>query len=184
MATESTEILQAAFDKAKEYWKEFPEAPFSDSFKWTDVHGFEHLTTVRGWTFPAMMTSLERAASAIFDLQGKPAGVRTPAAQPQEPSRQPIDDSGHELPDVKTFAAEKLSVSMNDGKFYYKVVGKPFTQFGVPVYEEVLEAAKLDVSNPMQLPNIAGWKADYIETVKDGKKRMKVTRLLPSPSPY
>lgn len=103
-------------------------------------------------------------------------------APPVQEVRVPIDDSGNEQPEVKTFTADKLSVSMHDGKYYYKVVGKPFTQYGVPVWNEVLEAAKLDVSDPNNLPHIAGWRADYIEQMKDGKKRMKVTRLLPSKS--
>jgi hypothetical protein len=130
-----------------------------------DVGRFLQYMQEKGWKFDG-----ERAEVPAVIPQ---------ASAPTEPTRQAIDDSGNALPEVKTFTAEKLSVSMNDGKYYYKVIGRPFTQYGVPVWDEVLAAANLDVREGQPVPNIAGWKADYIETMKDDKKRMKVIRLLP-----
>jgi predicted ester cyclase len=104
-----------------------------------------------------------------------------PQQQPPEPQYQPIDDSGSNLPPVNSFTAEKLSVSFTDGKFRFKVMGGKFTQYGITAWDEVIEAAglKFDAANPGNIPNIAGWRVDYSETVKDGQTRRKVTRLLP-----
>jgi len=97
-----------------------------------------------------------------------------------EPERVALDDHGNEIK-IKTITAERLSVSMKDGKYYYKVVGKPFTDYGITVWPEVFEAAGLTVS-PDALPNIAGWQADYVEKPANDKGKVwpdKVTRLLP-----
>lgn len=194
MATESNEVVQQqAFEKTKEYWKEFPEAPFSDSFKWIDKNGFDHISIARGWTFPALMTSIERATTAILEAGGKSLYATPPAAAtanppPAEPTRQPIDDGGNELPDVKTARAGRLSVEMKDGKYFYKVMdavfmpGEKSTKYGINVWPEVLKAAKLDVSNPAVMPEISGWRVDYICNEKGYPG--KVTRLLPSAAPY
>jgi hypothetical protein len=83
--------------------------------------------------------------------------------------------------------AERLSVEMKDSKFYYKVIGVPFVKHGVTVWPEVLEAAgiQIDHSNPGNPPNIAGWKAEYIEKVgTNGMTPAKVTRLLPGKAPF
>jgi hypothetical protein len=109
-----------------------------------------------------------------------------PVAQP-EPVRVPVSDSGNELPEVNTFVAEKLDVSLHNGKYYFKVIGGKFTKYGVTVWDEVLKAAglQIDMSNPTNLPNIEGWRADYITKEKDGKTVPdKVTRLLPGKAPF
>jgi hypothetical protein len=129
-----------------------------------DLDRFLHYMREKGW---------------IFD--GKSAGAAPEVIPTQEPTRQPIDDSGSDLPEIKSFYADSLSVSMNNGKYYYKVIGGVFKQYGVTVWPEVLTAAGLNVSEGQPVPNIAGWKAEYIEEPgkEPGKKRMKVTRLLP-----
>lgn len=77
----------------REYWKDFPEAPFSDSFKWVDEQGFEHLSTVRGWQFSALMTTIQRAESSIIDFGGKPiitirpTAPAAPAPAPDKPAQ-------------------------------------------------------------------------------------------------
>lgn len=68
----------------QEYWKDFPEAPFSDTFKWVDEDGFEHMTTVRGWGDKSLSEGINKAKALIQYNGGKPAGHRaTPAAAPQ-----------------------------------------------------------------------------------------------------
>jgi hypothetical protein len=118
-----------------------------------------------------------KALRAAYPLPERPAFI--PA--PQEPIHQPIDDGGNGLPEVKHFTAERMSVEMKDEKYYYKVIGKPFTQYGVTVWPEVLEDAGLDVTPGQPVPNIAGWRADYIEALNKNNKMtpQKVTRLLP-----
>lgn len=108
--------------------------------------------------------------------------------------RQAIDGNGNPEPEIKSFIVERLSVEMRDGKFHYKVLGKPFTQYGVTAWPEVLIAAALGVNpdgspawgNPPTPPNIAGWTAEYIEKLNDKGKMVpaKVTRLLKSKSPF
>jgi hypothetical protein len=104
-----------------------------------------------------------------------------PQQQPPEPQYQPIDDSGNSVPPVNSFTAEKMIVDMHDGKFFFKVMGGKFTKYGINVWDEVLKAAgiRFDAANPSAVPNIAGWRADYVEEFVDGKTRRKVTRLLP-----
>lgn len=141
-----------------------------------DVDRFAHFMSGKGWK---------------FDGESEPAPAQPPAPQVV---RQPIDDGGNELPEVKSFIVERLSVEMRDGKFHYKVLGKPFTQYGVTAWPEVLIAAHLGVNddgspawgNPPTPPQIAGWKAEYIEKLNDKGKMVpaKVTRLLPGKAPF
>lgn len=64
----------------QEYWKGFPEAPFSDTFKWVDADGFEHMTTVRGWGDKSLSEGIVKAKALITYNGGKPVGK--PAAMP------------------------------------------------------------------------------------------------------
>jgi hypothetical protein len=131
-----------------------------------DVDRFLRYMSEKGWKFDGEKTEA-------------PSPAQPPA--PDKPKYQPIDDSGSDLPSVNSFTAEKMTVDMHDGKFFFKVMGGKFTKFGINVWDEVLQAAGLrfDAAQPGNVPLIAGWRADYIEEVKDGKTRRKITRLLP-----
>lgn len=100
----------------------------------------------------------------------------------KEPEYHPIIDGGEDgnsLPAVESFIADSLTVSMHNNKFYFKVMGGKFTKYGVTVWDEVMKAAGV-TPDPANLPNIAGWKCEYITKQKDGKTVPdKVTRLLP-----
>lgn len=91
----------------------------------------------------------------------------TQARQPvqQTPGAPPVQSNG-----TKTFAASELSISVNDGKPYFKIKGGKFTKYGVIIWPEVLEAAGYDVNalDPMQTYNLNGWQAIY-STKEDGK---------------
>ena len=106
--------------------------------------------------------------------------IQPPPAEPQdtEPKYTPVDDTGSELPPINRFIVERLSVKLEDGKFFYKVMGGNFTQYGISVWPEVLQAAKLPTGT-VEMPSINGWTAEYAEQQKDGHTRRKVTRLLP-----
>ena len=144
-----------------------------------------------GETFKLQITarygaSAEKISATTNALISALAKLREEHPKPEksiptpEPVRVNVDTTGNEQPEVKTFTADKLSVSMSDGKYYFKVVGKPFTQYGIPIWEEALKACNIDVTPGQPVPDVAGWRADYVEyQSKDGKKRMKVTRLLP-----
>lgn len=106
-----------------------------------------------------------------------------PVQQPPEEKRIPIDDGGNELPAIKQAVAGRLSVETKDEKVYFKIVDATFargekgTKYGVSIYPEVLEGAGLDVRPGQPVPQIAGWRFEYI--CNDKGFPQKVTRLLP-----
>lgn len=102
----------------REYWHDFPEAPFSDTFKWTDGNGFEHMTTIRGWSFQTMYTTIAKAEAFILESGAKPIGK--PAAAPaaaQQPAASQANATG------TTLAIKKMAVvqEVKDGKPRVKV---------------------------------------------------------------
>lgn len=128
-----------------------------------DVDRFLRYMSEKGWKFDG----------------AKPEAPAQPPA-PSEPHYQPIDDSGHEKPAVKTFIAERLVLETRDGKHYYKVIGRPFEKYGVRVWQEVLEQANVKVDHATgQHTSINGWTAEYVEQEYNGKKSLKVIKLSP-----
>lgn len=131
---------------------------------------------------PEKIVKTVRANIEAYSIlrQAFPRNVVQPSIPtPPPPSYYDVDEGGN---DALWFTAEKLVVDMHDGKFFFKVLGGKFTKFGINVWDEVLKAAgiKIDMNNPQNVPNINGWRADYIEEVKDSKTRRKVTRLQPA----
>lgn len=122
------------------------------------VHDFLAYMHQQGWLMDGEAQEAKKSAVTPFD---------------PEPVRTNLDGDGNE---VKTFTADRLSVETKDGKTYYKVIGTPFTKYGVNVWPEVLEAAGIDGT-----ANIAGWRADYVTKVTDKGQTVpaKVVRLLP-----
>lgn len=91
MATPDT--TQEARPNAKDFWQGFPEAPFSDTFKWIDAEGYEHMLTIRGWEGGAMLKAVEKAKEFISGLGGKPVGKFSPApTASSEPVMVPMTD--------------------------------------------------------------------------------------------
>ncbi len=135
---------------------------------------------------PEKIVKTVKAAIDAFAMlrQEFPRQFIKPPEMSQEPVRHPIDDSGHAIPAIQKTVAERLSVEMKDGKFYYKVIAKPYTKFGITVWDETLKAAGVvvDHANPQNTPNISGWNVEYI--LNDQGKPQKVTRLLPAGSPF
>ena len=169
----------------QEYWKGFPEAPASDTFKWVDAKGFEHMTTLRAWSADGLEKQISTFSEYIEEAGGK--NVRdsfakgpNPFDAPQE-TRTALDDSGNEIT-IKSLTVEKVDVSMANGKTYYKVMGAPLTKFGVNVWPEVFANAGFATLDPQNPPNVVGWHAEYVEKQKKDGSGMtpdKVTRLLP-----
>lgn len=135
---------------------------------------------------PEKIVKTVKAAIDAFTLLRQEFPRNLVVAKPQE-VRQPIDDSGNELPTVNTFTATRMTVDMHNGKLSFKACGGQFEKFGVAIYEEVMKAAGLsyDPTKPENIPNIAGWRVDWIEyTAGNGKQYKKVTRLLPGKSDF
>jgi hypothetical protein len=79
--------------ETKEYWKDFPEAPVSDSFKWVDPQGFEHLSTLRAWSPSNLISQYSKFQAAILALDGKPINSR-PQPMPKQEMVQEKDEQG------------------------------------------------------------------------------------------
>lgn len=98
-----------------------------------------------------------------------------------EPLRVPVDENGNEKPEIKVTTALRMSVEMKDGKYYYHVMTDlpQYRKYGISIWPEELKACNIDVTPGQPIPDIAGWRAEYIEYESNGRKRAKVTRLLP-----
>jgi hypothetical protein len=70
---------------AKEFFSEFPEAPVSDTFKWLDVDGYEHMLTIRGYAVSAVLKAIGETRAAIKEQGGTvPAANMRPSNKVQE----------------------------------------------------------------------------------------------------
>lgn len=85
--TEEIVTQQDNTEAVKKYYEGFPEAPFSDSFKWIDADGFEHLSTVRAWTGSNLLAGISKTKLAIANQNGKPINNK-PAPMPETASQQ------------------------------------------------------------------------------------------------
>jgi hypothetical protein len=83
----------------QDYWKDFPEAPFSDTFKWVDADGFEHMTTVRGWGDKSLSDGITKAKALIQYNGGKPVGKfpTAPAPTPDPAARIALEEDNKAL---------------------------------------------------------------------------------------
>jgi hypothetical protein len=104
----------------QEYYKGFPEAPFSDSFKWIDKEGFEHLSTIRSWSANSGMGAIEAAKKIIFDVEGKPLNNQAkplPASSNTIPLR---DENGTPVVDQDR---NPIMAALPEGVHIFKVAG-------------------------------------------------------------
>lgn len=72
-------------DDTREYWAGFPEAPVSDTFKWIDAAGFEHMLTLRAYSPHLLFRQIEKTIAGIADIGGKPVNSKAPTAPPPTP---------------------------------------------------------------------------------------------------
>ena len=87
-------------EEVRKYWEGFPEAPASDTFKWLDEDGFEHMTTVRAWTASSLVEMIGRAKEAIKTVGGKTIAPRIGQAPSAEPVMVQVrDENGLPLVD-------------------------------------------------------------------------------------
>jgi hypothetical protein len=61
-------------EETKQYFENFPEAPASDTFRWSDPQGFEHMLTLRAWHIKPLLKAIGEAQAEILVAGGKPAG--------------------------------------------------------------------------------------------------------------
>jgi len=101
----------------QDYWKGFPEAPTSDTFKWVDGAGFEHMTTIRAWSGKLLYEQVAGFVGIVLNTGGKPAGF-APAPTNKIPAR---DETGVEIVDGNT--GEPVMTNLPDGVHLYTVSG-------------------------------------------------------------
>ena len=129
-----------------------------------DVNAFLRYMKEQGWQFDGQAS--------------EPKTVPQP-----EPSYQPIDDGGNDLPQIFKGRAGHLSVKMEDNKVSFSLKdcvfqqGRKSSKFPIAIYPETLEAAGLSVEQGQPVPDVNGWGFEYIENAKGFPA--KVTRLLP-----
>lgn len=108
-----------SIEDTKKYFEGFPEAPCSDTFRWVDPQGFEHLMTLRAWHINPLMTAITEAQVEILGLGGIPAGKQSvspaPAAQVQE-----RDENGTPVVDPE---GKPVMASLPAGTSMYTVKG-------------------------------------------------------------
>ncbi len=167
-----------------------PEAPALAWTKFQSNAGFVWSMTIRAglptsWAVRAMRQT--REVIRAFEADAKANGWspisdgRDVATMPAVPSRpQPQSVTPATPPAAPpmaedTFQCATLSASITDGKIYWKVKGGRFSQYGVTVWPEVLEAAGFTNLDPLTPYNLAGWTAT-IAVTSEGKAQ-KVTRL-------
>lgn len=145
-----------------------------------DVDRFAHYMRDKGWKFDG------EAKIPTQPVQPAPTVSIVPVAAPgsNEPVYVPVDTAVNVQPQIRVATAGRLSVEMKDGKYFYKVADAVFapgergTKYGISVYPEVLVAAQLNIAPGQPVPNISGWRVDYLLNEKGYP--WKVVRLLPA----
>jgi hypothetical protein len=142
----------------QDYWKGFPEAPASDTFKWVDAKGFEHMTTIRSWSVSGLVTQIAELSSDVQEAGGKPHGGALPAkAQVQE-----RDENGTPVVDPD---GKPVMANLPDGTRLYtvKFVFHDQTKSGKDVLKVVTEekpySTKYGVSCFHPPAAYSGWKS-------------------------
>lgn len=96
----------------QEYWQGFPEAPASDTFKWVDGEGFEHMTTIRAWTGKGLYQQVAEFVAHVKDTGGR---TNAPAQAPA-PSSAPIASTPATDTGSLQIAKLKVTPEVKDGK--------------------------------------------------------------------
>jgi hypothetical protein len=104
--------------KPQDYFAGFAEAPASDTMKWIDGLGYEHMTTIRAWSGTILYNEVAKFVAKVQETGGRTAALQ-PAPKPaQSPAPAPAtaNASGTSLaiskikvtPEVKDGAARTL----------------------------------------------------------------------------
>lgn len=112
----------------QEYFKGFPEAPASDTFRWTDGLGVEHMTTIRAWNGGTLYEQVAKFVAHITETGGKPTSQ--PAPKPSQAAPAPAGDApppaqGHDTSSVFEMEIAKIKVEpQSDGRIVVNFMQK------------------------------------------------------------
>lgn len=67
----------------QEHFAGFPEAPASDTFRWIDGFGIEHMTTIRAWSGSTLYEQSAKFINHVMETGGKTAALQ-PAPKPAQ----------------------------------------------------------------------------------------------------
>ena len=159
------------------------EAPASLNFRGITKGGWDVQFTLRDTSESVLLTRFGDLVKVLEEKyyvtpKGKGNGSTNekvvPVSQatlpPAEPVRVPDEEQG-----TQVFDAELLVGSTSGDKVYWKVQGGQFSQFGVTIWPEILEAAGIGDLDPTKTYNLTGYVAYY--TLKDNGKPGKVVNL-------
>lgn len=103
----------------QEYYKDFPEAPFSDTFKWVDSNGYEHMITVRSWSATSLIQAIKQTQEHIGEFGGTPPTKMQPKQASNEPTYHPVEEG------LQTLLVAKVEVTPKpDNKVELKLYGE------------------------------------------------------------
>ena len=160
------------------------EAPRSVNFKGITSKGWDCMFTVRATDNEKLLADMGDLINRLEAIGTVPKGglrdIHTgiPSPTPQAPApSEPAPVQAEGLADAAyTFAAERLVGTTTGEKTYWKVQGGKFSQYGVTIWPEVLEAAGFAADqDPKVEYDLTGYTAYY--TLNDKQKPNKVTHL-------
>ena len=109
--TDQTEVKMTP----QEYFAGYPEATASDTFKWIDKHGFEHMTTLRTWTHGGLKKIVDEFVNAqLAD------GAKVERPIPPAPTAQVQDRDATGLPIVDG-EGKPVMIGLPEGVKIYNV---------------------------------------------------------------
>ncbi len=157
-----------------------PEAPASASIKMYSAKGFDMLITLRDADESALLERLKVFFKQIdeeFHVQPdrpQPNGNGSQNTQPPQPvAPQPTGEPLIDAMDLY-FLAETMEATVTAGKQpLWKVKGGKFTEYGVTIWPEVLEAAGLGGQDVSQVISLVGYIA-YYELNENGNPKKVV----------
>ena len=168
-----------------------PEAPASVNLKIADDGTYDVWFTFRGHSrealadgIPEMVKRLQGVGIIASDeaLAQRRAERENTRAAIRAPQQQVNPAAGANPPATngqpKTFPAQTLVPSVNEGKTYFKVKGGQFTKYGVKVWPEVLQEVGFDLDqlDATQTYDLSRYEAIY--SIKEDGAPEKVTKLV------
>jgi hypothetical protein len=115
------------------------------------------------------LKNLQAASEWMMDHGYKPGGSNGHATASAPAAPAPSNGGNG---NGQSFIAESLVANVMDGKVYWAVQGGQFTQYGVRIWPEVLEAAGYDPDelDPTEKHDLDGITAYYTENDEGHKK--------------
>lgn len=152
------------------------ESGFSITTEIYDTNGQKSLVTFRAVNAGEWRDAMKARGEFFEVAHSRGWGERQQQATVSPNESKPAAPSGQQSGDFREMTATLLVVTANekDGSPSYKAKGQPWSEFGVKVWPETIEGAKIDATQFKFGPNPINWKCSVL--MVDGKPK-KVTRI-------